>query len=200
MLNSNKRGLALDLKSIRGKALLKALVGEADVVLENFAPGVLDRLGVGADVLRAENPRLIYATGTGYGISGPDRDNLAMDLTVQAIGGVMSVNGPEDGPPLKTGLAVCDFFAGVHLYAAIATALYEHSVTEQGRLVEVAIQEAIYPYWPRILAHYSETTGNNPNDEEIAIPLAHRPPTTFIHVRTAIFPSSACARTIGEIF
>ena len=94
MFNSNKCGLALDLKSPRGKSLLKILVGETGVVLENFTPEVLDRLGVGADMLRAENPRLIYATGTGYGISGPDRNNLAMDLTVQAIGGVMSVNGP----------------------------------------------------------------------------------------------------------
>ncbi|MCH9673456.1 MAG: CoA transferase, partial [Gammaproteobacteria bacterium] len=68
-----------------------------------------------------------------------------MDLTVQAVGGVMSINGPEDGPPLKTGLAVCDFFGGVHLYAAIATALYERSVTGVGRLVEVSMQEAVYP-------------------------------------------------------
>ncbi|MEM7249900.1 MAG: CoA transferase [Pseudomonadota bacterium] len=145
MLNTNKRGLALDLKSEHGKDLLRRLVREADVLLENFAPGVLERLGVGVDTLQAENPRLIYATSSGYGISGPAKDNLAMDLTVQAVGGVMSVNGPEDGPPLKTGLAVCDFFGGVHLYAGIMTALYERSVTGRGRLVEVAMQEAVYP-------------------------------------------------------
>ena len=144
-LNTNKRGIAIDLKAERGKELLIGLAERADVLLENFAPGAMDRLGVGAEVLMAANPRLIYASGTGYGLSGPDRDNLAMDLTVQAVGGVMSINGPEDGPPLKTGLAVCDFLGGVHLYAGIATALYERSVTGRGRLVEVAMEEALYP-------------------------------------------------------
>ena len=101
MLNTNKRGLAIDLKHPDGKQLLKDLVKEADVLLENFAPGAMDRLGLGADVLLKENPRLIYGSSSGYGLSGPDKDNLAMDPTVQAIGGVMSINGPEDGPPLK---------------------------------------------------------------------------------------------------
>lgn len=144
-LNTNKRGIAVNLKAARGKELLIELVKQADVLLENFAPGAMDRLGVGSEVLMEANPRLIYASGTGYGLSGPDRDNLAMDLTVQAVGGVMGINGPADGPPLKTGLAVCDFLGGVHLYAAITTALYERSVTGQGRLVEVAMQEALYP-------------------------------------------------------
>ncbi len=144
-LNTNKRGIAINLKADGGKKLLIDLAKEADVLLENFAPGAMERLGVGADVLMEANPRLIYASGTGYGLSGPDKDNLAMDLTVQAVGGVMGINGPADGPPLKTGLAVCDFLGGVHLYAAIATALYERSVTGQGRLVEVAMQEALYP-------------------------------------------------------
>jgi CoA:oxalate CoA-transferase len=144
-LNTNKRGIAINLKAVGGTQLLIDLVKQADVLLENFAPGAMDRLGVGADVLMEANPGLIYASGTGYGLSGPDRDNLAMDLTVQAVGGVMGINGPADGPPLKAGLAVCDFLGGVHLYAAIVTALYERSVTGQGRLVEVAMQEALYP-------------------------------------------------------
>jgi len=145
MLNSNKRGIALNLKDDAGKALLVELVKQTDVLLENFAPGAMDRLGVGPDVLMEANPRLVYASGTGYGLSGPDRDNLAMDLTVQAVGGVMSINGLEDGPPLKTGLAICDFLGAVHLYSGIMTALYERSVTGKGRLVEVAMQEALYP-------------------------------------------------------
>ena len=88
---------------------------------------------------------LIYRSSTGYGLSGPDRDNLAMDLTGQAVGGVMSINGPENGPPLKAGLAVCYFAGGFHLYAGIITALYERSITGKGRIVEVAMQETIYP-------------------------------------------------------
>jgi crotonobetainyl-CoA:carnitine CoA-transferase CaiB-like acyl-CoA transferase len=99
MLNSNKRAVTLDLKAEAGRALLKRMVERADVLLENFAPGVMDRLGVGWEVLHEVNPRLVYASGTGYGLSGPDRDSLAMDLTVQAASGVMSVTGFPDGPP-----------------------------------------------------------------------------------------------------
>jgi len=162
MLNTNKRGLAIDLKNDRGKALLIDLVREADVLLENFAPGAMERLGLGADVLMAENPRLVYAPGTGYGLSGPARDNLAMDLTVQAVGGVMSVNGPPDGPPLKAGPAICDFVGGVHLYAGIMTALFERSVTVRGRLVEVAMQEAIYPVLTSNIAGMYKNGGKAP--------------------------------------
>ena len=144
MLNTNKRGMVIDLKQQAGKDLLLEMVREADVLLENFAPGALDRLGVGPDVLMAANPKLVYASSTGYGLSGPLRDNLAMDLTVQAVGGVMSINGPDDGPPLKAGLAVCDFMGGVHLYAGIMTALYEAAVTGKGRQVEISMLEAIY--------------------------------------------------------
>lgn len=162
MLNTNKRGLAIDLKHEKGKSLLIDLAREADVLLENFAPGAMERLGLGADVLMAENPRLVYASGTGYGLSGPARDNLAMDLTVQAVGGVMSVNGPPDGPPLKAGPAICDFVGGVHLYAGIMTALFERSVTGKGRLVEVAMQEAIYPVLTSNIASMYKNGGKAP--------------------------------------
>ncbi len=144
MLNSNKLSATLDLKSARGRELLFALAKRGDVLLENFAPGTMDRLGVGWDVLRDVNPRLIYASGSGYGLSGPNRDFPAMDLTVQAMGGVMSVTGFADRPPVKAGPAICDFFGGVHLYGAVMTALFERSVTNRGRLVEVSMQEAVY--------------------------------------------------------
>ncbi len=99
MLNANKRGVSLNLKSERGRTILKQLAEKADVLLENYAPGVMDKLGVGWSKLSAINPRLIYASGSGYGLSGPDRDNLAMDITVQAASGMMSVTGFPDGPP-----------------------------------------------------------------------------------------------------
>jgi crotonobetainyl-CoA:carnitine CoA-transferase CaiB-like acyl-CoA transferase len=145
MLNSNKRAITLNLKSPRGVELLKALVAKADVLLENFAPGVMDRLGVGAEVLMVANPRLIYASATGYGLSGPERDNLAMDITIQAASGAISVTGFEDGPPVKAGPAIADFLSGTHLYGAIVTALYERERTGRGRLVEVAMIEAMFP-------------------------------------------------------
>lgn len=144
-LNQGKKGLALDLKNGQGKALLFDLVRKADILLENFAPGVLDRLGCGYKELSVANPRLIYATGSGFGVDGPDRDNLAMDLTIQASSGMMSINGPEGGEPMKAGMALCDFFGGTHLYAAIMTALYERSVTGVGRMVEVAMIETAMP-------------------------------------------------------
>jgi CoA:oxalate CoA-transferase len=144
MLNANKRGITLNLKSARGRELLFEMARRADVLLENFAPGAMDNLGVGWSVLRTVNPRLIYATGTGYGISGRDRDNLAMDLTVQAASGIMSVTGYPDRPPVRAGVTVADFMGGTHLYAGIMTALYERDRSGVGRLVEIAMQEAVY--------------------------------------------------------
>jgi len=141
MLNAGKRAVAIDLKSADGQAVFLDLVDQADIVLENFAPGAMDRLGIGADVLMQRNPRLIYGSSTGYGAWGEDMNNLAMDLTIQAYSGIMSINGPPDGPPLKAGLAVVDFLGGVHLYSALMTALYERSQTGRGRVVEVAMQE-----------------------------------------------------------
>lgn len=145
MLNVNKKGITLNLKSPRGKEIFKELIGKADVLVENFAPGVMDRLGLGWDVLRKINPKLIYGTGTGYGLSGPDRDNLAMDVTIQASSGIMSVTGMENGPPMRSGASLVDFLSGVHLYGGIMMALYERTRTNKGRLVEVSMQETAYP-------------------------------------------------------
>ncbi len=162
MLNSNKRGITLDLKSAKGRELLKRMVAKADVLLENFAPGVMDRLGLGYAVLREVNPGLVYGSGTGYGLDGPDRDNLAMDLTVQAVSGIMSVTGFPDGPPLKAGPAVVDFLSGIHLYAAVVTALYERTITGNGRLVEVAMQETVYPALASNLSFLYNSEGGVP--------------------------------------
>jgi crotonobetainyl-CoA:carnitine CoA-transferase CaiB-like acyl-CoA transferase len=145
MLNTNKRGVTLNLKTAGGRKLFKEMIKRADIVIENFAPGVMDRLGVGWSVLHEINPRLIYGTGTGYGLSGPDRDNLAMDVTIQASSGMMSVTGMPDGPPMRAGASIVDFLSGVHLYAGIMTALYERTQTGEGRLVEVAMQDTAYP-------------------------------------------------------
>ena len=144
MLNSNKLSATLNLKSERGCTLLLQMVRRADVLLENFAPGTMDRLGLGWARLQQENPRLIYGSGSGYGLSGPYRDYPAMDLTVQAMAGVMSVTGYADRPPVKAGPAICDFFGGIHLYGGVMTALFERSLTNRGRLVEVSMQEAVY--------------------------------------------------------
>ncbi|MGD9616193.1 MAG: CaiB/BaiF CoA transferase family protein [Alphaproteobacteria bacterium] len=161
MLNGNKRAITLNLKHERGRELLFRMVKKADILLENFAPGVMDRLGVGYDALSRINPRLVYASGTGFGLSGPDRDTLAMDLTIQAMGGLISVTGFPDGPPLKSGPAVVDFISGIHLYAATITALFERERTGRGRKVEVAMQEAAYATLTSQLEAYWQT-GNVP--------------------------------------
>lgn len=144
MLNSNKEGIVLDLKTEAGRSLFLSLAEKADVVLQNFAPGVMDKLGVGYDVLKERNSRLIYASGSGYGSSGPYRDYLAMDLTVQAIGGIMSVTGFDDGPPVKAGAAVSDFLGGSHLFGAIMTALFNRERTGEGSSVETAMFDMCY--------------------------------------------------------
>jgi crotonobetainyl-CoA:carnitine CoA-transferase CaiB-like acyl-CoA transferase len=162
MLNSNKQFVTLNLKAARGRTLLQDMVRRADVLVENFAPGTMTRLGLGYDVLQAVNPRLIYAAGSGYGLSGPASHYPAMDLTVQAMSGVMSVNGFPDRPPVKAGPALADFFGGVHLYAALVTALYEREKTGRGRLVEVAMEEAVYPSLASNLGLHYTTGGHAP--------------------------------------
>ncbi len=157
MLNSNKTFATLNLKTARGRELLQAMVGKGDVLVENFAPGAMERLGVGYEVLRKINPRLIYGSGSGFGRSGPNMAYPAMDLTVQAMAGVMNVTGYPDRPPVKAGPALADFFGGVHLYGAIVTALYEREKTGAGRLVEVSMQEAVYSSLASNLGlHYSQ--------------------------------------------
>ncbi|GAB2888427.1 CaiB/BaiF CoA transferase family protein [Paralcaligenes ginsengisoli] len=144
MLNSNKQPVTLNLKSEKGRELLKEMVGRADILVENFAPGVMDRLGIGAAVLHQVNPRLIYGSSSGYGKDGPYRDYPAMDLVMQAMCGVIDSTGFADQPPVKSGAALCDFMAGIHLYAAIMTALYERERTGKGRTVDVSMQDATY--------------------------------------------------------
>jgi CoA:oxalate CoA-transferase len=144
MLNANKRAVTLNLKSERGRELLIEMVRRADILVENFAPGTMERLGIGWDVLSVVNPRLVYGASSGYGRSGPNRDYPAMDLTVQAMSGIMSITGFPDRPPVKTGPAIADFSAGIHLYGAVMTALFERERTGRGRLVEVSMQDAVY--------------------------------------------------------
>ncbi|MCY4531117.1 MAG: CoA transferase [Gammaproteobacteria bacterium] len=144
MLNSNKKSITLDLKQEKGKAMLCEMVQQADVLLENYAPGVMDRLGVGWNVLKKINPRLIYGSGTGYGLSGPDRDMLAMDHTIQAASGVMSVTGDADRPPSRAGGAPCDIMGGIHMYAGVMSALFGRQHSNKGTLVEVSMLDSMY--------------------------------------------------------
>jgi crotonobetainyl-CoA:carnitine CoA-transferase CaiB-like acyl-CoA transferase len=143
-LNGCKRGMVLNLKTERGRELLIEMARSADVLVENFAPAVMPRLGLGADVLMQANPRLIYASASGFGSTGPYADKLALDLTIQAMSGMMSTTGEKGGRPLKAGVPVADFMSGAHLYGAITTALYERERTGHGRVLEVSMLESLY--------------------------------------------------------
>lgn len=169
MFNTNKYGVSLDLKSKDGKEAFLNLVEEADILVENFTPGVMKRLELDYDeVLKERNPRLIYATATAYGLTGPYRDFPGMDLTVQAIGGVMSSTGYPDMPPVKAGPAIADLLGGTHLLAGIGLALYQRERTGEGQKVEVSMHDALYPTLASPLAalydgdpvNYCERTGN----------------------------------------
>jgi len=155
LLNSNKESMTLNIKNDEGQALLKKLVPKVDVVFENFAPGTMDKYGIGAEGLRALNPRLIYASSTGYGTSsGPYRDYLGMDITLQAMTGVMSITGEDEGPPLKTAAAFADFIAGTHLYAAIVSALYSREQTGEGATVDISMQDCVFPTLATAMGSY----------------------------------------------
>ena len=133
LVNRNKQGIVVDLKDPRGRDLALRLAGAADVVVENFRPGVAARLGIGYEALAATNPRLIYASITGFGQTGPDRDLPAFDLVAQAMSGLMAMTGPTDGPPMKVGESVGDLAAGLFCSWAILAALYERTRTGHGR-------------------------------------------------------------------
>ena len=145
MLNACKKSVSLNLKTEKGRALFLQMAENADVVAENYAPGVMARLGVSYEAVVEQNPGIVFASGSGYGQDGAYRDLPAMDLTVQAMSGVMSVTGYDDGPPTKSGAALCDFFGGVHLYGAIVTALFRRERTGEGAQIDISMLEAVYP-------------------------------------------------------
>jgi len=175
ILNVNKRSVTLNLKSDEGRELFKRMVARADVVAENFAYGAMEGFGLGYDVLRAINPRIVYATGKGYGLSGPYRDLPAFDPVVQAMSGVLSTTGEADGPPMKAGPAVVDMLGGIHFAAAILAALRNRDRTGEGMLVEVALQDAIVPaLTTHIGAYYgmgiTETRNGNASPGGVIVP------------------------------
>lgn len=138
----NKRSLAVDLKSEAGRAVARRLIAGADVVMENFRPGTMERLGLGHEALRAEFPRLIYAAASGYGADGPHRDKPGQDLLIQAASGLAAHTGRADGPPVAVGSVVIDHHAAAFYAMGIIAALFARAQTGKGRLVEVSLLQA----------------------------------------------------------
>lgn len=141
-LNRGKESVALDLKTEADRSVLRAMIAEADVFIQNLAPGAVDRLGLGAAELCARHPRLVYCSISGYGEGGPYRDQKAYDLLVQAESGLLSVNGTAEASA-RVGISVCDITAGLTAYAAILQSLIRRGRTGKGRHVEVSLFHAI---------------------------------------------------------
>jgi crotonobetainyl-CoA:carnitine CoA-transferase CaiB-like acyl-CoA transferase len=161
LLNAGKRSLCIDLKSDQGRRIFTDLAATADVIIQNFAPGAFDRL-VGVDGLLAANPRLIIASGSGYGSTGPRREGRAMDLTIQALAGVMATTGFPESGPVRTGPAVVDFMGGAHLFGAVMAALVQRGTTGRGQHVEVALYDAIFPSLASNIGGYFDSDGEIP--------------------------------------
>jgi crotonobetainyl-CoA:carnitine CoA-transferase CaiB-like acyl-CoA transferase len=140
--NRNKRSIALDLKQERDRDICRDLARGADVFIENFKPGTAARLGLGYDALAALNPCLVYGSISGFGQTGPYSERPGFDLMVQAMSGIMSVNGPEDGPPHRLPLAICDIGAGMFAAIGILAALQARARTGRGQHVDTSLYEA----------------------------------------------------------
>jgi CoA:oxalate CoA-transferase len=141
-LNSGKHSIALDLKSVPDRAIFQRLLARADVILENFRPGVMERLGYGFEALHKSCPRLIYGAVSGFGHTGPDRMKPAYDMVVQARGGLMSITGETNGPPVRAGASVGDIVAGMYLTQGVLAALYAREKTGRGAKVDIAMLDA----------------------------------------------------------
>ncbi len=140
--NRGKRSIAIDLKREEGKEIVRRLVREVDVVAENFRPGSMARLGLGYEALKEINPRIIYAALSGFGQDGPYSQMPAVDAVAQAMGGVMSLNGETEGPPLRVGVSIGDMVGGLYLSIGILAALRARDITGEGQLLDVALMEA----------------------------------------------------------
>ncbi len=154
-LNRNKKGITLDLRKPAGKELLLQLVERCDVVTENFAAGTMAKWGLGYEVLRRRNPKLIYAALSGFGQTGPYAQRTSYDIIAQAMGGLMSLTGFADGPPTRGGGALGDYLGGLFLAIGVLAAVHYRSQTGEGQLVDVSNMDAVFSIldnWPTVYA------------------------------------------------
>ena len=160
-VNRGKKSIVIDLKSKEGGQLARDLAGECDILIENYRPGVMDRLGLGYETLAALNPRLIYCAISGFGMTGPLRDRPSFDLVLQAMSGALSVNGQPGGVPFKLGMPLGDLVGGINGPIGILAALHERHATGKGRLIDVSLMDGLLGLLG-YLAQISFFTGEDP--------------------------------------
>jgi crotonobetainyl-CoA:carnitine CoA-transferase CaiB-like acyl-CoA transferase len=170
-INRNKQSYMADLKNSDDLARVRKLLTHADVMIQNFRPGVIEKIGLGYETVRALNPRLVYGEVTGYGNLGPWRDKPGQDLLVQSLSGLPYLNGDAAQPPVPFGLAVADMMAGAHLVQGVLAALLRRSVSGAGGKVEVSLLESILDFQFEVLTTYLNDGGKSP--ERSAINNAH---------------------------
>ncbi|MCX7859390.1 MAG: CoA transferase [Chloroflexus sp.] len=153
-VNRNKQSVTINLKHPDGQAIVRALARRADVLIENFLPGTLARLGLGYEDLRVLNPRLIYCSITGYGQYGPDALRPGYDTVIQAEGGLMSITGEPDGPPLKTGVAVADITTGLYAATSILAALHYRTQSGEGQYIDIALFDVQLSWLANVASAY----------------------------------------------
>lgn len=167
--NRNKRSMTLDLKSAQGQEIARRLAAKADVLVENFLPGTLDGWGLGYEALTRENPRLVFCSITGFGQTGPRRDEPGYDILMQAMSGVMSITGEPDGPPMKVGVAISDITAGLFAANAILAALVARDRTGRGERIDIALFDSTLAWLANLGSNYL-TTGAVPTRHGTAHP------------------------------
>ncbi len=170
-INRNKESYAADLKNLADLAHLRKLLGRADIMIQNFRPGVIEKIGLGYDAVRALNPRLVYGEITGYGNAGPWRDKPGQDLLVQSLSGLPYLNGDASQPPVPFGLAVADMMAGAHLVQGLLATLIRRGITGLGGKVEVSLLESTLDFQFEVLTTYLNDGGKAP--ERSAVNNAH---------------------------
>jgi len=153
-VNRNKRSLTVNLKHLEGQALIRKLARQSDIVIENYMVGTLDRLGLGYEDLRKENPGIIYCSITGFGQDGPYKDQPGYDFMIQGMGGVMSFTGEPEGPPMKVGVAIVDITTGMFACSAILAALRHREKTGQGQYIDMALLDSVVAWLANVGSNY----------------------------------------------
>jgi CoA:oxalate CoA-transferase len=183
-VNRGKRSITLDLKTDRGKDIFKQLVKQSDILVENFRPGTMKKLGLDYDTLASEHPALIYAACSGFGQTGPFAEKGAYDMIIQGMGGIISITGEPDGPPVRVGTSISDITAALFTTIGILSALHNRNSTRKGQLVDVAMLDSLVAVLENAIVRYFAT-------DEIPQPLGSRHP--------AITPFEAFESADGHI-